>query len=161
MGCDITGWVEFSDTTPSRQHAEGAQWWGVINAGLLLGRNYALFGSLFGVRNTTGFDPVAADRGLPSDLSMRTGRDAQWEECHSHTWVTWAELAAVDWDERAPDGEDEDPRIDGDLDRDEPPERISRRQTLDGDWHLLMEMAEPLVRRYGAERVRLVVWFDN
>ena len=161
MGCDITGWVEFSDTTPNRRHAEGAQWWAIISAGLVLGRNYALFGSLFGVRNELGFIPVAADRGLPSDLSERAGRDGTWEEYYSHTWVTWEELAAVDWDEEAPDQGDELGQSDGHPDRDEPPERISRRQTLDADWHLLMEMAEPLVRRYGADRVRLVVWFGK
>ena len=161
MGCDITGWVEFSDTTPSRRHAGRAWWSPVLDAGFLLGRDYDLFGSLFGVRNGTDFAPVAADRGLPTDLSELARRDAECEGYHSHTWVTWEELAAVDWDELALDWGDEFRRIVGNPDRDGPPEMISRHQTLNADWHLLMEMAAPLVRRYGADRVRLVVWFDN
>lgn len=149
--------MEFGDTAWGRLREEGAQWWAAINVRLILSRNYALFGSLFGVRNATDFAPVAADRGLPTDLSQKAGRDGAREGYHSQTWVTWEELAAVDWDELALDWRDEDSR----LDRDGWPEMISRRQVLDADWHLLMEMAEPLVRRYGADRVRLVLWFDN
>ncbi|MFI9542804.1 hypothetical protein ACIHAR_02300 [Streptomyces sp. NPDC052016] len=42
--------------------------------------------------------PLFADRGLPGDAS-----DAVWEAAvgdyqHSHTYATWAEVAAVDWD---------------------------------------------------------------
>ena len=161
MGCDITGWVEFSNTTWRHRQVEGARWLPVLDAGFLLGRNYDLFGSLFGVRNATDFAPVAADRGLPTDLSELTRRDAEYEAYHSHTWVTWEELAAVDWDELAMKWGDEFSRIRGDLDPDGRPEMISRRQTLNADWHLLMEMAAPLVRQYGADRVRLVLWFDN
>jgi hypothetical protein len=127
----------------------------------VLGRNYALLGSLSGVRNATDFAPVAADRSLLHNLSVRTGRDAEWEKYHSHTWVTWKELEAVDWDELALDWGDEFRRIIGKPDRDGPPEMITRRQTLNADWHRLTEMAAPLVRLYGADRVRLVVWFDS
>jgi hypothetical protein len=165
MGCDITGWVEFSDRERDLGHAEGARWLPVLDAGFLLGRDYNLFGSLFGVRNATDFAPVAADRGLPTDLSEVAGRDTDFTFYHtfyhSHTWVTWEELAAVDWDELAMNWGDEFSRMRGDPDPNVRPEMISRRQTLNADWHLLMEMAEPLVRRYGADRVRLVVWFDN
>ena len=38
---------------------------------------------------------------------------------------------------------------------------IIRHQTLYVDWHLLLAMAEPLVRWYGADSIRLAVCFDN
>ncbi|MEU0181724.1 hypothetical protein ABZ312_11130 [Streptomyces sp. NPDC006207] len=62
--------------------------------------DYASFGYLFGVRNTLGFRPLAAGRGLPEDLSGRFREGlAPWVESGAMDgagWVTWTELAAAD-----------------------------------------------------------------
>lgn len=47
-----------------------AGWTPLVRITRLVERNYGMFGSLFGVRNDYRFHPIAADRGLPSDLSM-------------------------------------------------------------------------------------------
>ena len=42
-------------------------------------RDYDSFGCLFGVMNFAGFEPVAAERGLPEDVAPQTaGLAAQW-----------------------------------------------------------------------------------
>lgn len=103
MGTDISGFLE---VRPHQLHrADGlADWEYVADLDhLYASRDYDLFGCLFGVRNFAGFDPVAAGRGVPGDLSKRGA--AEWDEwapsSHDPTWVTWAELAAVDLDEPA------------------------------------------------------------
>jgi hypothetical protein len=58
------------------------------------------FGALFGVRNYAGFRPLAAGRGLPTDLSsaMRSelGSWVARGELDGASWVLWAELASID-----------------------------------------------------------------
>jgi uncharacterized UPF0160 family protein len=106
MGTDIHGWVEV------RPLADEPEWYGVINAGLLVGRDYDTFGCLFGVKNYAGFVPLAAGRGLPEDASAEvravTTRaegmtDGEYAAAvHSASWIAWSELTVVDWDELAP-----------------------------------------------------------
>src|SRR5439155_6575781 len=81
-------------------------WYSAIWAGILLTRNYGLFGSMFGARNYTDFEPVAAGRGLPDDVSGVTAKDAEPRGLYGHdpTWVSWREIHAVDWEETALDG---------------------------------------------------------
>jgi hypothetical protein len=64
------------------------------------------FGCLFGVMNFAGFEPVAAERGLPADVAPQTAELAARWRYFSPTWTSWAEIAAVDWNEPAvrPDG---------------------------------------------------------
>ncbi len=90
MGTDIIGWVEFKS-------AQG-EWNHVIDIGLLIDRNYDAFGCLFGVKNYAQFTPLAADRGLPDDLSpqVRHAAEETGEYAFGHTWVTWAELSQLD-----------------------------------------------------------------
>ena len=143
MGADIHGWVEVGDDET---------WYAVINAGQLLDRNYDTFGMLFGVRNRAGFTPVAPDRGLPTDISDEVREhgnppegadDDAWICYHSPTWISWAEVRAIQWEESA-------------LDK-----PLTRRVALDDSFQMVFEMMESLAKRSGDSNVRLVVWFDN
>lgn len=71
-------------------------------------RNYDAFGCLFGVRNYANFRPLAAGRGLPLDASAALRAQftqlTEWypeDGVHGATWITWAEVKSVDWDEAA------------------------------------------------------------
>ncbi|WP_287268142.1 hypothetical protein [Thermogemmatispora sp.] len=79
MGVDITGWIECrrsfmlaGETTP---------WQAAISLDFLFhGRNYDAFGCLFGVQNYANFRPVAAEWGLPADVSPRVKEEHQhWD----------------------------------------------------------------------------------
>ncbi|MFJ6514178.1 hypothetical protein ACIQMO_20735 [Streptomyces sp. NPDC091406] len=105
MGTDISGCLEYRASEDGRETA----WHTVHDLDSLNDtRNYDAFGCLFGVRNYANFRPLAADRGLPADpsagLSARFARLSDWygaDGFHGTTWITWAQLKAVDWDEPA------------------------------------------------------------
>ncbi|MBS2546674.1 hypothetical protein KGQ19_07320 [Catenulispora sp. NL8] len=101
MGTDISGWIEIlTEDWNSGDIAE--RWLAVVDLGhLYLGRDYDAFGCLFGVRNFAGFRPLAADRGLPEDASAKVQDECEGIGGHSPTWISWAELAVVDWAEPA------------------------------------------------------------
>ncbi|MFD9870954.1 hypothetical protein ACFXI8_09250 [Streptomyces niveus] len=105
MSTDVSGMIECRP---------GARLWGpddedsVWVAGIdlfLLNRGNAYDGlaCLFGVRNSFGFRPVAEDCGFPDDASDGLRGDfAAYggpEDVFGTTWLTGAELAAVDWQE--------------------------------------------------------------
>jgi hypothetical protein len=71
-------------------------------------RNYDLFAILAGVRDErgfagcdtgAGFNPIAPERGLPSDVSPNVQKASDQWDCdgHSHSWLTVAELLEYDW----------------------------------------------------------------
>ncbi|MEU4689519.1 hypothetical protein [Actinoplanes sp. NPDC023714] len=65
------------------------------------GNDYAALGCLFGVRNWPGWEPIAAGRGLPEDVSdaVRTEYEKTarlGEAIHGSTWVSWPELRDLD-----------------------------------------------------------------
>lgn len=95
MGVSIYGWVEVRD---------GKEWFGVINISEIIDDDYDMFGMLFGVKNYTGFEPIAEDRGLPEDISFLAKKDYdEWEgRVFGTTWVTWKELKQINWDEESP-----------------------------------------------------------
>ena len=100
MGTDISGYIECRER-PLRPDASGT-WRAAIDLDLLYGdRDYDAFGCLFGVRNYATFRPLAAGRGLPRDLSDTVRQAAESWEHHDATWISWAEVARVDWDEPA------------------------------------------------------------
>ncbi|MFF1337582.1 hypothetical protein ACFVYT_06630 [Streptomyces sp. NPDC058290] len=102
MGTDMHGFIECR--WDRWLDEEDRRWDAAIDlAHLYAGRSYAAFGALFGVRDTASFLPLAADRGLPRDVSdeARAGFDGWGRDAHGASWVTWAELTAVDWDEGA------------------------------------------------------------
>ena len=101
MGCDIHGWVEVKllDT-----------WYPVIDISLFVHRNYDMFGCLFGVRNYCKFKPIAANRGIPDDVSELVKKEIRsWDiDGHSHTWITYREIKNINWDE---EGDEIDERV--------------------------------------------------
>src|SRR5262249_13873315 len=73
----------------------------------IVDRNYDAFGCLFGVKNYARFVPLVAQRGLPDDLSEGVRAVAEHYRSTAGcfldpTWVSWAELKAVNWDEKSP-----------------------------------------------------------
>ncbi|MBL6275596.1 hypothetical protein JMF97_05420 [Micromonospora fiedleri] len=95
MGTDIAGGVEV------RPHGPGSPWLLTDVSPDDLPRHYDAFGLLFGVRNYAGFEPVAPGRNLPEDAGPDL-RALQYDGTHDHTWVTWTELARIDWNALAP-----------------------------------------------------------
>lgn len=111
MGVDVMGWVEVRPSyhKPDSDFDFDRQWVAVVsNVGFLAGRNYEMFGCLFGVRNHANFIPLAAERGIPDDASEDVQHkwaefNDRWpDEAFSPSWITWAELKAVDWEAEAP-----------------------------------------------------------
>ncbi|WP_345943705.1 hypothetical protein [Streptomyces sp. SID3212] len=116
---------------------------------LSVGNAYDALACLFGVRNTFGFRPLAADRGLPEDTSdgVRADFSAYGGAAYVHgtTWISWAELSAADWD--ATDGSG-----------------VHSRRAVASDithWGPVWEVMRTLSGLHGAENVRLVVWSDD
>ncbi|MEV7535164.1 hypothetical protein ACIQNV_22380 [Streptomyces hydrogenans] len=98
MVTDINGFLEYRASRDGR----GPAWYTAQDLGTLYdGCSYDAFGCLFGVRNYANFRPLAADRGLPADVSAST---IEWYDeggFHDASWITWAEVKEVDWEERA------------------------------------------------------------
>jgi hypothetical protein len=179
MGTDIYGWLQVSQTP--------GYWIGALDAGVVLERDYDVFGCLFGVRNYANFAPLFADRGAPPDSDIGEG-------CNGLTWATYDELKRIPLDEAAlaqdarigcyeVDASGNERRTgkgawsgaaDPHLARIDAGEsvrvgnQIFRRGTLTRrdalgtrGFRILMDVAEIFAREYGAENVRLVVWFDD
>lgn len=101
MGTEIYGSIEFRHPGVGTDYYEGESWVAAMDLWPLYDQSdYAAFGLLFGARNDAGFQPVAAGRGLPDDLSstVRTqlGPSVANGEMAGATWVTWAQLADLD-----------------------------------------------------------------
>lgn len=93
MGTDISGVIEC--------RRDGG-WHAVTELRELYGnRDYDAFGCLFGIQNFARFDPVADDRGWPPDSSPGVPPEEERHDYFGATWITWADVAAVDWDELA------------------------------------------------------------
>ncbi|WP_329124696.1 hypothetical protein [Streptomyces sp. NBC_01465] len=105
MGTDISGMIECRAWHLHEDEDEESVWRAAVDLFFLnINRDYDAFGCLFGIRNYANFRPLAADRGLPIDVSEAVRADfARWEQYQPYgtTWITWAELKAVDWDEPA------------------------------------------------------------
>ena len=105
MGCDIHPYVEV------RRNGK----WMRAQVKVPDDRNYWAFAKLANVRNGFGFAgtdtgdaviPISEPRGLPADTSIQDSEDIEYDEPgytwlgdHSHSWVTLAELLAVDYTE--------------------------------------------------------------
>jgi hypothetical protein len=105
VGTDIHGWVECWDFTAEH-------WTGVIKLhAIIANRNPEVFAWLFGVRWNADIPlhrdlpPVAAERGLPADVSYDTAHSYAEtvsilpKEYFGATWVSLAEVQAIDWDQ--------------------------------------------------------------
>ncbi len=104
VGTNIQGYVECRTQAPGPGMGEPA-WHSAIELSMLgVIRDYDAFACLFGVRDPAGhWRPVAADRGLPADVSdaARTGHAAWGDAAFGATWLGWNEILAIDWDEPA------------------------------------------------------------
>lgn len=123
---------------------EDAQWCAAIDLCLLnSGNAYDGLACLFGIRNSFGFRPLAEGRGLPEDASEGARGDCH-ADAYGETWVSWAELEAVDWEETDASGE------------------LSRRTVAGAGtgWGPVWDVMRTLAGVHGGEHVRLVVWFD-
>ena len=139
MGADIHGWVEAKSVWLD----DDADWFALINAGMLLDRNYAAFARLFGVRNYDNLPVLAHDRGFPASLSCAVKQEIKaitekedvlrlnGELFHSATWATWEELQTVDW------------------------------LPFDESFRILRQLMEVLAQSKSFSQIRLVVWFDS
>lgn len=162
VGADIYGWVEIRDPGD-----EG--WEAAIRIHDIVHRQYGMFASLFGVRNGSDaaatkagrFRAIAPGRGAPPGASGWYNEDREGSGAAGETWVLWRELAAIDWDEQ---GEyyigDEPPHII--YEEPGPARRRERRgDYLLGGWATLFKLMALLAEQFGAENVRLSVWFDQ
>lgn len=86
MGCDIHSYIEYK---------KNGQW---KSESCYIGRDYALFGLLAGVRGVS-IKPIAEERGLPPDVTKRVQQQSNaWDgDGHSHSYVTLEELLELDW----------------------------------------------------------------
>lgn len=133
MGCDIHTFIEAK--VDGKWHFAGTN---------RFGRDYGIFAELAGVRGAPAFgDPVAADRGLPGDVSFWVKKELdRWgEDAHSHSWMTWQEVSALA-DRCKPVDSGYLPRRFGFL--------LGNYVVDEEEW-----------RDAGIEDVRIVFWFDN
>lgn len=95
MGCDIHSHAE---------KQESGRWVGV-DVEAFENCDYGFFGWLADVRNYSSLTPIAADRGFPADASAEaTKHYDHWSgDAHSASWVSVAELAAVDYEQTIED----------------------------------------------------------
>ncbi|MFD9339534.1 hypothetical protein ACFWBF_34900 [Streptomyces sp. NPDC060028] len=149
MSTDISGIIE---CRPGARlwgpDDEDSVWEAAIDLFLLnRGNRYDGLACLFGVRNSFGFRPLGEGRGFPPDASdgLR-GEFASHggsDDVHGTTWLTWAELAATDWQETDASGTRTRASAAG----------------ADTDWCRVWSVMRVLSEVHGTENVRLVVWF--
>lgn len=100
MGKDIDGFIEC--LCDYRDDEADSFWHATINLEhLKVPRNYDAFEALFGVCDNEQFVPVAPVRGLPVDASNRVRDGYAASGGRSASWVSWAEIGRVDWDEES------------------------------------------------------------
>ncbi|MFF8378232.1 hypothetical protein ACF07V_19145 [Streptomyces sp. NPDC015661] len=108
MGTDISGYIECKRDYRVDFDETDSLWHPAMDLDHLYDRrDYSAFGCLFGVRDSS-FEPLAADRGLPDDVSNRVAQLVEELGGRSPSWISWAELEGADWDKAA---EDVDPYV--------------------------------------------------
>ncbi|MEU6806452.1 hypothetical protein [Streptomyces neyagawaensis] len=149
MATDLSGMIE---CRPGARlwgpDDEDSLWHAAMDLFVLnVGNAYDALACLFGVRNDTGFRPLAENRGFP-DTASEALRDtyapyADSTDLHGTTWITWAELASTDWHETNSAG--------------------TRTRAMaagpDTHWAPVWTVMRTLSDLHGPENVRLVVWF--
>ncbi|TJZ54156.1 hypothetical protein FCH28_13285 [Streptomyces piniterrae] len=100
MGADIDGAIETRES--------GGGWKtevDLLDFGLVRQRD--AWECLFGFGSGLGVErPLFDRRGLPDDVSAPVADTGAEDWQHSHSYATWAEVAAVDWDGPVCDGPD-------------------------------------------------------
>lgn len=161
MSTDIHGGIEFRHPGTGTDYYDGEPWVTAMNLWPLYDEtSYTAFGCLFGVRNQAGFRPLAPGRGLPADLSsgMRAhlGTGTEKDGLHSASWVSWAELAAIDPREATERAE----WATGDLSYACEPMTVGAVLGHETHWPHVFNVMKALAGRFGDDGVRLVVAFD-
>lgn len=185
MGVNISGYIEVS-WAGLLERDWGAEWEPAVHLGVIMpARDYVMYHSIFGIGDMTDFAPVAGGRGVPEDASERVLKATEpdlIDDSFGHTWVTFEELLAVEWEETAlvgvaspfRDGQvagsgrtyrADDPRRVAKTDFEEDGslwkfDTITRRDSLAGSGPLLFDLMEALAKTFGAKYVRAVVWFE-
>ncbi|MCX4823961.1 hypothetical protein OG883_29620 [Streptomyces sp. NBC_01142] len=100
MGVDIHGVVE-GRLWGNESWARDAQWDVILGLHeLRTGRGDQLsWHCLFGYSYLEDIVPLFDQRGVPADSPLRPDAEDPEDAGHSYSYATWAELAAVDWDE--------------------------------------------------------------
>ena len=169
MSTSIYGYVEIKKFDSGLD-----DWFSVIDVGIAMTGNYDIFGCLCGVRNYANFEPLFPSRGLPSDCSDEIVSEVEQGDYHSATWCTFRELQEIDLKELSvePDqrflGEEKTKkgiitvkRFPSSEEEYKKRKYLSRGDALNDQEYLqLMELMKVLAKRYGAEGVRMVVYFD-
>jgi len=88
MGCDIHSYTEVKKNGKWDKNPEVFFNW----------RSYGMYGFLANVRNYSEVPPVSLPKGLPDDISIDRDRLEEAGYYHSHSYLTLAELLAVDYD---------------------------------------------------------------
>ena len=139
MGCDIHahGEVKIKGVWHHHSHPRIERW-------------YSLFARMANVRNECGIAPISEPRGLPSDISFMTKFDYEWDQGHSASWLSGAEVEELcNW---------------ADTGRKESTGAYSSFQhstigyIFGNGWDI---QKYPLDYPEGVEDARLVFWFDN
>ncbi|TQF01217.1 hypothetical protein E6W39_01890 [Kitasatospora acidiphila] len=141
MGTDIYGAIEVRHPCADQDWWEWPAWQRLMDLSPLYDdRDYSAFAVLFGVRNSAGYSPVAAGRGLPADVSAELREEFERVQgidsaVHGATWVSCAELDRADLtgiDALGPGS----------------------------GWEHVFAVLRALAGRFGGDGVRLVVYFD-
>ena len=140
MGCDIHGTLEIL-----RYKTLGWEFTALVPGT----RTYDWFGVLAGVRNYVNAIPISELRGIPDKLSEKTSEDiAYWDgDGHSHSWLTHKDFTDYDWTQQFVDGRGG--------------ETLTARDLIRDEWRTFLEYMKGLADIYGAEKVRIIFWFDN
>jgi hypothetical protein len=140
----IQGWIEVAR---SPDVAEKDAWFGVVDLSTIVdvadNDSEALFGlSKACVGNRKVVDSLAARRGIPANPSASVRQEMEWIAAHEkqygsgeiggYTYAIWAEISHYKL-----------------------VEPLEQNQ-----WKVPFELARTLEQRFGAERVRFLVWFN-
>lgn len=137
MGCDIHPYVE--------ARTDGGEWQYLPDVDVFDCRDYSLFGFLADVRNYSDSPVIAEPRGLPDDVTAKIREAADWDNYHSRTWFTLAELQEYDYEQRFDDCREPYGVPDTTL------------RAFLGEWYFAE--LDRLAKIPG--EVRIVLWFDN
>ena len=102
VSTDIYGAIEVYRLEPYDDPADIGPWMRALDLyPLYRGNDYFALGCLFGVRNWAGWEPIAAGRGLPGDVSEAVRAEFETDAridsaVGGQTWVSWAELNSLD-----------------------------------------------------------------
>ena len=93
MSISLAGYIEVQPSFPTR-----LEWEGLINMGNLVSGSH-MFYMLFGRRGGWDVEPIARLRGLPDYISSETRvlYEDYGENAISPSWMSYEEIAAIDW----------------------------------------------------------------